>query len=236
MKPLQLFLILLALSPASPAAILAEYLTGTNSTAAANVLTGISATSASFSGSSEWRTTYGSPGATPAGPNLGTSSGSNWRLFQASTTPATPASGSSSVRATLTSTSDPFTPAALSFDLAIAIHNNQAPSITTTFAIYINGVALDSSLISPAPSLTKTANSSYLVQTFTADLSELGPLTSLQYEIALADDYTTTTGNIGNFIQGIRIQGDIIPEPGAPLLVLSSLGGLCMSRTRRRNR
>lgn len=229
---------LIGLSSLSTAAILAVYLDGNDNFNPSWVDSGISATNMTSNGG-EFRTNYGNPGTTPAGrpidpdnPGSAPAAGSFWRLFPAAATPSTPTAGSSSLSATLTAVDQPFLLSTLSFDLANAIHLTAAESVTTTFTIFVNGVELDPSLISPSPTLTKTGNSGYLVQTFTADLSGLGELSSFNFEIAIADNIAA--GNVGNFVQGIHIQGDVIPEPGSTGLLLGSTLALVLHRSRRK--
>lgn len=215
MKPsFLIFFQLSAMISGASGATLATYLTGTQSFAASDVADGITAGNMTTTGG-EWRNSYGTPGNTPAGPNLGTGTGTYWRLFHGNVTSTTLSPTSSALSATIAASDGySFVPATLTFDFANAIHAAAASSVTSTVGVYVNGT-----LFTPVFTLTNTDNNKYKVQTYSVDLSSLGEITSLSFAIAVADDYTPTTGNVGNFIQGVKLEGTMVPEPSGVLLL-----------------
>jgi hypothetical protein len=71
------------------------------------------------------------------------------------------------------------------------------------------------------------------VLTEVIDLSSLDLAKSFDVLIALGDN--SGSGGKATFIQGIQLEGKVVPEPGTMLLTVAGLAGLvCMRRRRRR--
>jgi hypothetical protein len=197
-------------STCSAASVILSYHNGTTSIAPITAAPGIFASNSSLVGSESWRTSWGSAGATPAGPLAGSAVGSNWRLWRAISLNDV-ASNSSDYAGFVFNSLNELELGNLSFDLAAASDN--AGTINGEYNVFVskNGgafISLGSGIGTSLVTAGGWANNTVVV-----DASSVGTVQSgdqLDFRIGLADN--SGSNSKGVFLQGIQLEATDIVE------------------------
>lgn len=226
-----------ALVPAATAvnaATIVQYLDGTTSVSAYNAAPGITGSNISFQSNLRFRVDFGGAGVTPAGPTAGTNSGSNWMQWAKSAIddPLTATDNYAGFGITIGAAADGITLGDLAFDLAGGAANNVTGGIDVNYQVFaeINSGGF-SAVGSPSGFIQLLANDTINafspVEIGSVSLSSLGALSTgdtINIRIAVQSEDNVGLANIGLFMQGIKLETVVVPEPGS--LALLGLGGL----------
>lgn len=167
---------------------------------------------------------------TPAGPTAGSASGTEWFEARSGENQGTPTSTDNYFFFTLEA--DPgfaLDLTSLKYDFWVSSGSGVATAATVEAFVSVDGGAFVS-FGSTSSSDTGAAGDVAAVGTANLDLSSITGAESV--EVRLGVGYSSgNSDSASGFLQGVQLEGDVVPEPGS--LALLGLGGLCVLRRRR---
>ncbi len=228
------------------AAVLATFVNGTDQDAAAlgnktTPTTGYTVTALSNvgfeGGTSITRSEFGTGNpTTPAGSVAGSSAGSEWLFQRSSFTATTPVSTDDYYSFTITGTGgNSFNLTNLRFNFVVAVNDNvpgTAESLAATARVYANIDGGGFNAIGSAVSASDDDSAAGFgsVQTANINLSSITGASTVELRIGVGDD--ANEGSRASWIQGIELNGNVIPEPSSSALLLSALSIMAFRRRR----
>ena len=175
-------------------------------------------------GTSITRTEFGTGPSTPAGPTAGSGVGSEWLFARANATQPNPGTTTDYFGFTVSANTGTLNLTDLVFDRTNRA--NTSGGINTTYEVF---VSVDSAPFASFGSDTITAPAvlgTFLdpATTQTTDLSSITGASSVEIRIALGDN--SGVASKSSWVQGIQLNGTVVPEPGMLGLSLVGLGVL----------